>query len=394
MKNKLIERLLKLLLFSLIFLQRITIPIGDFQLPIILPIIYIVLLIFISSRCLMVVPFRFWIYFCFVSIGLFFFLIHPLSSLSSLIYLITCYLPFVFVLNNRDSNLRMRLLNVFQKLMIFSALIGILQFITQFIGIPYKDYLNFIPTKFLQTGYNTSYPLSWESSIFKPNSIFFLEPSFLSQFLAVSFIIDVFYFKRIIRPFFYFTALVLTFSGTGLVLLAVALLPIILKQFNWKIIIYLPLVAIFSVWFFNTDYGLITLSRVNEFKTIDSSGYIRFVAPVNAMIDTLSQGNFSLIGRGPGSVDRLILPYITNFTVIPKLFIEYGIIMGSFFMVFISHCFFAKNKMKFLGFSLFIMYTLLSGSLLQPQTVFFVYTLVVLIPDTKYKERLLTPQFF
>jgi hypothetical protein len=86
----------------------------------------------------------------------------------------------------------------------------------------YEDYLKtFVPAQFLAQGYNTSFPMEYGSSIVKANAFVFLEPSFLSQFLALALVVGVIVRVRSWQLLVLALGMASTLSGTGILLLVV-----------------------------------------------------------------------------------------------------------------------------------------------------------------------------
>jgi hypothetical protein len=63
-----------------------------------------------------------------------------------------------------------------------------------------------------------------------------------------------------------------------------------------------------------------------------------------------------------------------------KLLIEYGMLGLVPFMAFATYRFFAMPRSRVLAGALFVMYLFLSGSLLQPHTIFLFLVLAILFP--------------
>jgi len=261
--------------------------------------------------------------------------------------------------------------------MLYVSYIGILQLLLQTFGIKYIDIFEYIPESFVQQGFNTTYPAYWGSLILKSNGMFFLEPSIFSQFLAISIIIEIVYFKRISYLLSLFIGILSTLSGTGL--MVVLILGIInirklgLKIFTLIIFLLLP----FTVWFLNTGYGNVLINRLTEFGNENASGSIRFIAPYKVLF-TFGEDNYFkyLFGIGPGQVDYLSNSFAANYSVIPKLFIEYGLIIGVMFCLFLLTLF-IYNKSKIpLIFAVLITYLFLGGNLLIPQIVYLIFIFI------------------
>ncbi|MGG1479478.1 hypothetical protein ABE402_00835 [Bacillus smithii] len=369
--------------FLVIFLtigQRLVIKVSGFQVPIVLILLYITLVIFTIDRRVKISLTKLSLFT--LAIG-----ILALSALAansnyppySLFYLILIYLPFIFIYKGSE-DLYIPVLSFYQKVMVFITCLGIVQFTLPFVGIPYNDIWGYLPSSIVATGYNTYYPIEYGSPIYKSNGMVLLEPSFFSQFLAMAIILEALYFKKIWRIALYLTGIIISFSGTGLLLLGVFLIIYILKQ-GWKTKLFV--IGTMCLLFFalkDTYYAQVLIGRVGEFSMhSNSSANFRFISPYVAIenVGMLSKDVY-LFGLGPGMADRASIPYIsadTNYPVLSKLIIEYGVISCFAFLVFVLHCFYTGARSKTLFVAIFMMYALLSGSLLQPQTVYFLFIL-------------------
>ena len=101
-----------------------------------------------------------------------------------------------------------------------AALIGVAQFVGQFVfGADIAFFLDkHLPENVTVSGYNSLIPLYWDSPVYKSNGVFFLEPSFLSQYMAVAIILELLFFSNWKRVVLYAAAMFASFSGTGMVL--------------------------------------------------------------------------------------------------------------------------------------------------------------------------------
>lgn len=97
-------------------------------------------------------------------------------SIFSIAYLSILYFPVIFVLKKPENgNL---IFTFYQKSIFIISIIGILQFLTQLAGIPYRDWLLFYFPKYIDE-FNTSIPLFRGSHLFRSNGLFLVEPSFI-----------------------------------------------------------------------------------------------------------------------------------------------------------------------------------------------------------------------
>lgn len=373
---------LSLLLVFSTFGQRLVIPLGSERIALIFPITFAAFLIMLFLREFSLYSIRLFLFILFWILALSFLLFQEAYSATSILFLLMLYLPFLFKFKFEDE-LKLKYLRRFQNIILFTAFFGIFQFASQAAGMIFTDPLSIIPSNFIQLGYNTTYPITYGSPISKPNGGFYLEPSLFSQFLAVSIIIEVLFFKRWTRVFVLFVAIITSFSGTGLTILIILGIPLLLKLKFKQALAVIIAGALVGVVFFNSEYGSVTSGRADEYNSQNSSFSIRFINPFKAIF--LDEQKDVLIGHGPGQTERTQFPYEANFTAIPKLWYEYGFLPMIIFMLFLMQCIFSRN-ITILTAAIFIMYTFLSGSLLQPQTIYFTYFMVIISRFTLTEE--------
>ena len=86
-----------------------------------------------------------------------------------------------------------------------------------------------MPERIVYLHYNYIQPIHWGSPWMKPNAIFFLETSHISQFIAMAIVIELTCFFRLRYLAFFGAALLSTFGGTGMLTL-LASLPFVLGR--------------------------------------------------------------------------------------------------------------------------------------------------------------------
>ncbi|WP_102707598.1 hypothetical protein [Terribacillus saccharophilus] len=362
------------LLFSSIFLQRIAITVGSNQIPLILVLTLLsLLIILLSNRESGIFVVRITLFFSFLLLTTLFMLNKEYSAFSYF-YLIALYVPFLFYFNFLNE-IKINLIQRFLTFILITSFIGIFQFVFQLIGGSFIDPLAYLSSSYTQQGYLSTYQISYDSNIMKSNGIFYLEPSLFSQFLAIGIVIEISLFKRWWRIIIYLLALMVTFSGTGILLLVAATIPILFKLKLKNMLLFLILGAIIFGLFASSEFGQYTLSRTQEYKSPNSSFSTRFINPYKVSID--SEPKDLLFGHGPGQADRTEFIYPVNFSVLPKLLYEYGLIPSILFVLFLGHIFLYRGNV--ISYSLLIMYLFLSGGLLQPQTVCLMLFLLPLV---------------
>ncbi|MEH6855920.1 hypothetical protein COE67_04835 [Priestia megaterium] len=373
---------LSLLLIFSTFGQRIVIPLGGQQMALIFPVTIAFFLIMLFSRKFSLYTMRLLLFTLFWVLALSFLLFQEAYSATSILFLLMLYLPFLFKFEFEDE-LKLKYLKRFQNIVLFTAFFGIFQFASQAAGMTFTDPLSVLPSNLIQLGYNTTYPITYGSPISKPNGGFYLEPSLFSQFLAVSIIIEVLFFKRWTRVFILFVAIVTSFSGTGLTILMILGVPLLFKLKFKQALAVIVAGTLVAIVFFNSEYGSVTSGRADEYNSQNSSFSIRFINPFETIF--LDEQKDVVIGHGPGQTERTQFPFEANFTAIPKLWYEYGFLPMIIFMMFLMHCIFSRN-ITILTAAIFIMYTFLSGSLLQPQTIYFTYFMLIISRFTLTEE--------
>ena len=360
-----------------LFLQRIVFYLGDEPISISFILFFILLVFWIVSGKLKLLWYRFTLYLLVIGIMIFTALISlnssPFFSLNSLLLLIVLYSPSVFVFKK---DIHIKALTIFHKAMIFFSILGILQFFLQLVGVYIINFWSYIPKSIVINTFNFYIPIQYGSNLYKANGLFFLEPSFFSQFVALAIIIELNLLKKYWRLLIFIPALLFSFSGTGLLLLVIGSIPLIPRG-KWKQILALLIIfGILGSFFFTSEYGIYITKRLAEFTSTGSSAYMRFISPfVNYWEFILREDTVSIfLGLGPGASNRYHwdTPVEPNFFI--KILVEYGI-LGTLFLVYITHIFFYK-KPFWLSFSIFLTMSILSGgSILVPQIIVIFYIL-------------------
>ena len=374
-----------LLMLAVTFGQRFCVPFGVTQLPLTAPLAYVALIAFFMSGLTRINTAGFLLYAMTIfSIIATFFAPKTYFSAFSFFYLAGLYFVWLFSVDvDRDEY--KRYLNVFQRIMMVMAGIAILQFAEQLATHTTFSIFSYVPKGFWMEGYNTRPTLGYESTFHKANGEFFLEPSFLSQYLAVAVIIEVLFFGNIKRLALYGAGMFCSFSGTGMMLVVLFLAVSMIKARRWELLYPLPVVLVLYVIFQDNPYVTAITGRVGEFGTEGSSASVRFSTPNQALFDLVFGNDFVafLIGKGPGMVDQLgtLFRYgEANYPVFHKLMIEYGAVGTLPFCIFLLYSFFSRPRSRVLSAALFFMYAILSGSLLQPHTIFLCYVLAICMP--------------
>ena len=372
------------LLLSATVLQRFGIGSAEFALSPAMIAVYVLLAVAGLAGALAVSATRCTLYLIGVGVGFTSFLFNEQrSSFSSLLLLLLLYLPFVFMLKEQsladsDGDWIWR---QFSRIALFCACAGIAQFFAQFaIHSPVLfDITSLIPPFLRNSGeFNTVIPVGGFN---KANGFFFREPSAFSFFMALALISELVSHKRPLRIACYGLALLLTYSGTGiLVLLIGTCYPL-----GRKTLIRLGAVACAGALVF----GLLgdslnlsfTLGRLSEFESTRSSGYIRYIAPGRLLEELFTSDPWSAwVGHGPGTIFRTVREYEFHDPTWAKLLFEYGA-LG--FATFVSLFAFTLRRGAIpmqVRASLFWTWLVTGGHLLSPEQNYLTLALIGLLP--------------
>ncbi|MEC5387841.1 hypothetical protein VVD49_19065 [Uliginosibacterium sp. H3] len=256
-------------------------------------------------------------------------------SLPSVALLIVLFLPFACRFPNTSVTFD-DALGVLLGLCKLIAILGLGQYLLQFF-LPHEmlfpvEY--YVPEFMRVSLFANEGPLAYGSALYRSNGVVMLEPSVYSQLMALGVIAELSTRNRILHALLYFAALVVSYSGTGIMALALAMPILIVSQRRWDLLIYILVVAaVISVFspYLNLD---IFINRSGELssQSTGSSGYARFLGGFFTF-NHFSQDSlyYTLFGHGPGSARALIdrSPFPTAEMTLFKSILELGIV-GSF----------------------------------------------------------------
>jgi hypothetical protein len=378
--RKYVFRVFKVMLFTIVLGQRISLPLG---LPIALPLVAALVGIFFA-RLRGGVRYNRVRSELYIAAGAGLVLASWFSSfrgdeisLNSLLLLLAIYLPWVFCVSSQFSDLMLPLMRSFVSLMVVLGLVGGLQMIAQLVlHWTYTDYLaQWLGKGLLTEGFNTYNQISYTNPVAKANAFVFLEPSFLCQFCSLALIISLLIRAPAWQPLALGLGMASTLSGTGILLLVVGITLLFLRVPNRIRPSYLIAGIVALAVVFSTPAAGILLGRRNEASQQGSSGNIRFVQPYTEVQQGLAKDPTRyIIGAGPGTSDRLLTSDRTGgaavtYTIAPKVAFEYGLVAAVLFMSFLLIAILRGPPMPVLPTSVAFMIFFLSGSLLQPHTI-------------------------
>ncbi|WP_067984675.1 hypothetical protein [Neptuniibacter pectenicola] len=288
-------------------------------------------------------------------------------SYMSMMYFVVLYFIYSVYFHKKSSKVAL----FFVDLLFVMSLIAVMQFFLQRLGLGYWYVGDFVSSNLLFDNYNYLYEYPYGSGVYKINGFFFLEPSFLSQFIALAIIVEFLGRKRLVYFCIFFITIFLSKTGSGFLLLLVFFIFVSLQKkeyFLFSIVMSLLLSVLLFV------YGEDVVSRLSEFGRENTSAFVRFVAPFLNLSEYWGEAATLniLLGEGAGSVDSINLTYHANYPLSVKLTIEYGLIT-SVILHFYMFLFFKNSISKGLKAPLFVFMFLSSGAMLQPITLFTVW---------------------
>jgi hypothetical protein len=279
----------------------------------------------------------------------------------SLLLLVAVHLPYIFDVPNSDDG--GRIIRFFLAIATVFALLGIAQYSLQFFVSP--RYLfpieNFVPDTFIVQRFNHQAAVEYASEQYRANGVFLLEPSFFSQLLAVAIVAELCTLGRLSRILIFGVALIVSYSGTGIVVLAICLPLCIVAQRRWGLLLVgvvalLGMIALYE--FFHVGR---LLARIAEFSSIRSSGYSRFVGGFYLFDQFLWHDPWrALFGYGAGAFANYAerAHYGAAEMALFKMVLEFGLVGAVAYFGFLFACLFYSPAPRFLTLAVGITYFL------------------------------------
>jgi hypothetical protein len=377
-----VELAFVLLILGVTVFQRFGLNLGDYSLNAGLLAMFGLLVVAALTRVLAVSPLRLVLYGMCISVALMSALVNERSSsVTSLALLAVMYLPFVFVLTPAAGLLPARAHDIFLDVAALCAVAGVAQFYAQFVLHTdwLFDFTAHVPS-FLRgpSGYNT---VIRAGGALKSNGFFFREPSGFSFVMALALMIECLSHRRIVRMAFLGLALLLTYSGTGLLALVIGLV-VPMNGRNFARLLLLAMVA--AAFFFLLEGPLnlsFTTARLGELGSERSSAYIRYIAPGRLIADTAASAPGLLwLGHGPGTIFRQDVGYEFHDPTWAKLIFEYGLVGFVAFLALFLASLGGPSAPTRVRAMLFAGWLVMGGHLLSPEQNFMTLALLGLLP--------------
>jgi hypothetical protein len=370
------------MILAVTVLQRFGLNLGSYSLNAGMVAMFGLLVVAGLTRVLAVSPRRLVLYGICISVALVSALINETtSSLSSLALLAVMYLPFIFVLTPASHLPPGRANDIFLDVAVLCAIAGVAQFYGQFLfhGDWLFDFTPYVPSALRgPSGYNT---VIWAGGSLKSNGFFFREPSGFSFVMALALMMECLSHRRPWRIAFLGLALLLTYSGTGLLALVIGLC-IPMNGRNFARVLLVAMIAAGLFYLLEEPLNLsFTLARLNEFGSETSSGYIRYIAPGRLIADTAASAPWTLwLGHGPGTIFRQDVGYEFHDPTWAKLIFEYGVVGFLAFLALFIASLGGRSASLRVRAMLLAGWLIMGGHLLSPEQNFMTLGLLGLLP--------------
>ncbi|WP_175361165.1 hypothetical protein [Bradyrhizobium sp. STM 3843] len=375
-----------LTLVSAVFLQKIALPGTGGLYPLNLFVFPAVTIAAFLAGVLEINTIALVWYALFVSLGALSTALSPSPHVSalSLGFFVVAQFPLVFR-NASSENFQRRMMSFLSTVGCVCALIGVLQFVGQFVVGPDVAFFldKHLPENVTVAGYNSLIPLYWSSPVYKSNGVFFLEPSFFCQFLAVALVAELVLGSTALRLVILTAGLLCSYSGTGLTMLALFLPFYFLRHGHSRLFVFAALLGLVLIMFGDALSLDAFTRRISEFSDVQSSGWARFLSMFRVLQEVVFANDLTFfLGRGPGTVQeqfRLLSFYAFDPTW-GKVIYEYGLLgaLAYFRFFYVAFC----RGPRGLRFALGYTYLFLGGYLLNPSILMQLAALVVWLGKT------------
>lgn len=305
-------------------------------------------------------------------------------SVTSLLLLLVVFAPLCLSVR-RDAvspELWRWTLDLYVTFALLVAAAGIAQYFAQFTfsAMWLFDYTYLIPDRIQTSGHwATVHNMGlW----IKSNGFFMREPSFFSMVMALGIVCELCLARRKWVIAVLAMGLLLSYSGSGLLLLGTALLfPLGVNTVLRVIGVALLATGLFVVLQESLNLAY-TVNRMNEFTSTHSSAYCRFVYPAANAIEQINSSPWTgALGHGPGSIYRMRATCPNGFeTAFSKALFEYGLLGSAAFVVMMLGALNRSGAPVRIRAGSAVMWLLLAG-LLSGETLLFIYLVSAMWPQ-------------
>ena len=369
-------------LLALTVFQKIGLPTEGIAVSISIPLLWTGLLILVLQGLAQIDVLRLFLFSLFVLLSMLGHIMIASFSVSSLALIAAIYIPMFFTIQIREE-LYLKGLRFFVNLALLMVPIIFLQWGLQYLIHPglWFNVETLVPSSLLVPGYFYQRFVSFGSAWIKPNGIFFLETSILSQILALAIAVELVCFRDIRKALVLTVGLISTTAGTGVLLLALCS-PLLLRYLSARILVVSLVVGVLGTFYFLINGIPLAFDRLSELSSQTESGYYRFVAPYLILSEIFDQGNGLWYGAGAGNAPKslVLMPPFA------KLIYEYGLLASVSFYAYLIVSMFRGAYSFTISLAVFIFYNLLGGGLAVPFYGIAVIVLTAIFRVTHHNE--------
>ena len=315
----------------------------------------------------------------------------PYQSVTAWMLVLLSYAPFVVALTPQPDLHRLWhwTLRLLANLAVLTALAGVAQFFFQFVFHPpwLFDYTPLIPEPIRASGqWNTINPVSnWvqaDGYWIKANGFFLREASIFSLLLAFGILCELTLGARRWALLALGAGLVLSYSGSGLLCLAIALAFPLGRQTVVRAVGLAAGAALLALALGDTLNLGYTVSRLAEFGSEHSSAYCRFVHPAFVVLQGLDSDAWSaLLGHGPGSMTRMGATCVDlHQPTYGKLLFEYGLVGALAFAALVLQALNRSGAPLRIRVALGVTWLFIGGHLVSSEMIAMLYLLCAIWP--------------
>jgi hypothetical protein len=350
-------------LVGVTFLSKFTVPpLGEQGIDLSLLFLLAALVVGSIGGCIRFEPRRLALYVMLVgTLGVMQMLQPDLFSFSSMLLLAALHLPYVFAVpHGKDGE---RIVKFFLGIVTVFACCGIAQYGLQ--SVVNARFLfpieNFVPGSFIVQHFNKQAALAYGSEVYRANGVFLLEPSFFSQVLAVAIVAELCTLARVTRLAVFGTALLASYSGTGILVLAICLPVYAVSRRRWGLLLLGLSALIVVVPLQEHLHTIRLLSRIGELDSAHSSGFARFVGGFLLFDQFLWSDPWrTLFGYGAGAFPTYAshAHYAVAEMALFKIVFEFGLVGALAYFGFLICCLLTSKTPRLLTLAVGITYLL------------------------------------
>jgi hypothetical protein len=312
------------------------------------------------------------------------------ASIGSLMLVFVLYAPFVLRLRPEIGTeaLWRRVMRWYVGIALVCAVFGIVQFYAQFVvDAPWLfDYTASIPAPIRGSGvYNTINPVD---SLIKSNGFFLREASGFSFYMALAMLCEATLARRKWVFGVLGLALLLSYSGSGLLALGAAMLFPLGRRTLSRALIVIAAGALVVLVFGDALNLSYTLGRVAELDSdaTTSSAYCRFVSPARLVAERFDSASWSsFLGHGPGTTQKVASDVCE--TTYGKLLFEYGLVGTIAFGALILAAIGRSAAPIRIRVALVVSWLLLGGNLVSPDSLLLIFLVTGAWPAAPARAR-------